>query len=313
VSDPRSLRFASDNHDGSMKKIFLIINPAAARAGERSSRAIAEVLEGAGCHLTVLTTSGPGDAVELCREAVREKADVVAVFGGDGTVMEALEGLVGAEVPLGVIPGGTANLLAGNLRIPNNPAKAAQVVGKGRPRTIDIGRLETEEVTKYFAVGAGAGYDAELMLGTSGDAKRRWGVGAYVSYVMRTAPNIRPIPFRVTIDGSCSELDAASVLVANCREIMPGILSLGHEVALDDGHFDTFILKAHGLLESASLVMQLMRRKVKQTEQVRRMRGREVHVECDTPQPVECDGDVVGTTPFTATIIPGGRTVMVPR
>jgi len=296
-----------------MKKIFLISNPAAARASERSSQAIVEVLEKAGCDLTVMKTSGPGDAVELCREAIREGADVVATFGGDGTVMEALEGLVDADIPLAVIPGGTANLLAGNLSIPNNPGKAARVIVEGRPRTIDIGRLETDEVTKYFAVGAGAGYDAELMSGTSGEAKRRWGRAAYVSYVMRTAPSIRPIPFRVTIDGSCSELDAASVLVANCREIMPGILSLGHEVALDDGHFDTFILKAHGLLESAALVMQLMRQKVRETDQVRRLRGREVRVECDTPQPVECDGDVVGTTPFTATIIPGGRTVMVPR
>jgi len=296
-----------------MKKIFLIANPAAARASERSSRSIVEVLHGAGFALTVLTTSGPGDAVELCREAVREEADVVATFGGDGTVMEALEGLLDADVPLAVIPGGTANLLAGNLRIPNNPAKAAQVIVEGRARTIDIGRIETEEVTRYFAVGAGAGYDAELMSGTSGEAKRRWGWAAYVSFVMRTAPGIRPIPFRVTVDGSCSELDAASILVANCREIMPGILSLGEEVALDDGHFDTFILKAHGLLESAVLVMQLMRQKVRETNQVRRLRGREVHVDCDTPQPVECDGDVVGTTPFTATIIPGGRTVMVPR
>jgi len=296
-----------------MKKIFLITNPAAARASARSSRTIAEVLDGAGCELTVLTTSGPGDAVELCREAVREKADVVATFGGDGTVMEALEGLVDADIPLAVIPGGTANLLAGNLRIPNSPAKAAQVIVEGRPRTIDIGRLVTAEVTRYFAVGAGAGYDAELMSGTSGEAKRRWGWAAYVSYVMRTAPGIRPIPFRVTIDGSCSELDAASVLVANCREIMPGVLSLGDEVALDDGHFDTFILKAHGLLESAVLVMQLLRQRVRETDQVRRLRGREVHVDCDTPQPVECDGDVVGTTPFTATIIPGGRTVLVPR
>jgi len=262
-----------------MKKIFLIANPAAARSSERSSRAIVEVLEKAGCELTVLPTSGPGDAVELCREAAREEADVVAVFGGDGTVMEALEGLLDTDVPLAVIPGGTANLLAGNLRIPNNPARAAQVIVEGRPRTIDIGRLETAEATKYFAVGAG----------------------------------IRPIPFRVTVDGSCSELDAASVLVANCRELMPGILSLGHEVDLDDGHFDTFILKAHGLLESAVLVMQLMRQKVKETDQVRRLRGREVRVECATPQPVECDGDVVGTTPFIATIIPGGRTVMVPR
>ena len=140
-----------------MKKIFLIANPAAARASERSSRAIIEVLEKAGCELTVLTTSGPGDAVELCRDAARGDADVVSVFGGDGTVMEALEGLLDAHVPLAVIPGGTANLLAGNLHIPNDPAKAAQLIVQGRPRTIDIGRLETAEGTKYFAVGAGAG------------------------------------------------------------------------------------------------------------------------------------------------------------
>jgi len=105
-------------------RALLITNPVAARYDELKWHRVAEVLERAGWSTQLAVTGGPDDARELARQAVVAGVDAVAVFGGDGTTMQAASALVGTDVALGLIPGGTGNLLAGNLRIPASPARA---------------------------------------------------------------------------------------------------------------------------------------------------------------------------------------------
>ena len=129
----------------------------------------------------MLATGGPGDARRLAEYGVAERVDVVAVFGGDGTTMQAAAALVGTDVALGVIPGGTGNLLAGNLRIPaRRPARRRALV-TARPRRFDLGRMDRPAGPQYFAVACGAGYDALVMAATLSEHKRRWGMAAYVA------------------------------------------------------------------------------------------------------------------------------------
>jgi diacylglycerol kinase family enzyme len=92
--------------------------------------------------------------------------EMVAVFGGDGTTMQAAGALVGTDVQLGLIPGGTGNLLAGNLRVPASPARAAEILLAGCERRLDLGRVERDDGIHYFAVACGAGYDARVMVET---------------------------------------------------------------------------------------------------------------------------------------------------
>ena len=105
--------------------------------------------------------------------------------------MQAAAALVGTDVALGVIPGGTGNLLAGNLRIPASPARAARALVAGRPRPFDLGRMERPGGPQYFAVACGAGYDARVMAGTLSEHKRRWGMAAYVATTLRLITDIR--------------------------------------------------------------------------------------------------------------------------
>ena len=149
------------------------------------------------------------------------------------------------------------------------------------------------------------------MAETTADQKKRWGVGAYVAFVLRTAHRIRPNPLTLTIDGNTAHHEAASVIVANCAEILPPVLKLGPDVTIDDGVLDVILLKAHGFWGAAMAVWNLFR--MHETPRVRRIRGREVRVETDTPQVVQADGDICGTTPFTATMIAGGLSIMVPK
>ena len=294
-----------------MRRILLIKNPAAARTRERTLDAVVAVLKQAGATVDVELTRCHGDAEAIARRGVESGGvDVVAVYGGDGTMMQAVAGMVGHSAHLGIIPGGTGNLLAGNLGLPRDPRAAAGIVARGEPRRIDLGKVEMADRDRFFAVACGAGYDADIMARTGGEAKRRWGMGAYVSHIVRTVNEIAPTPFSVTIDGKTIELEAAMLLVANCPQVIPPFLSLGRDIAFDDGVLDVVALKARGLAEVTSTVWSLMRRHP-DNAQVRRFSGHEIRVEANPSQAVQLDGDADGRTPFVATVLPGALSVIV--
>lgn len=163
-----------------MTRALIITNPAAARTRPESVETVTRVLRAGGWEVSVLATGGTGDARRLAEEAVRNDVDVVGVFGGDGTTMQAAAALVGVRTALGVLPGGTGNLLAGNLRIPTDPRRAAQALLAGVPRPFDLGRIARADGEHFFAVAAGAGIDARVMAETRSIDKRQWGMGAYI-------------------------------------------------------------------------------------------------------------------------------------
>lgn len=294
-----------------MRRILLIGNPAAARTKTARAHAVAAVMRSAGCEVDLRFTDGPGDAIEIAKNGATAGVDAIAVYGGDGTMMQAVEGMRPCDVPLGIIPGGTGNLLAKNLGLPMRLEEAARVVATGRPRTIDLGQWRAAGRTRYFAVACGAGYDARLMAGTPGPAKRRWGMGAYVQYVIRTAGTIRPGPFHITVDGDRRTLNAALVLVANCRRIVPPFLGLGPNIRYDDGWLDVVTLRARGIAHAASVVWRLLRDAPDDADIVR-LRGRDITIEADSEQPVQLDGEPDGITPFRATILPAGLRILMP-
>ena len=298
-----------------MTRALVITNPAAARTDPLAVSAVMSTLRGAGWEAEVLATGGPGDARLLAEYGVADGVDVVAVFGGDGTTMQAAAALVGTDVALGVIPGGTGNLLAGNLRIPASPARAARALVSARPKQFDLGRMERPGGAQYFAVACGAGYDARVMAGTLSEHKQRWGMAAYVATTLRLIPDIRSTVHAITIDGVEYEANAAMVLVANCGEVIPPFVRLGPGITPDDGLLDVVVVRANSFSQSVRAVWHLLRvtpSTLGDAGYVGYARGREVRVETDPVQPVQLDGEPGGQTPFTASVVPGAIWVMVP-
>jgi len=296
-------------------RALVITNPAAARTRPRTVEIVMQTLRSAGWSAEVLATGGPGDARRLAEYGVANGVDVVAVFGGDGTTMQAAAALVGTEVTLGVIPGGTGNLLAGNLRIPSSPARAARALVTGRPRLFDLGRMERASGPQYFAVACGAGYDARVMTETLSEHKRRWGMAAYVATTLRLMSDIRSIAYVITIDGVAYDAHAAMVLVANCGEVIPPLIKLRAGIRPDDGLLDIVAMRANSFGQSVRAVWDLLRDAPGvegENTYVGYARGREVRVETDPVQPVQLDGEPGGETPFTATVVPGAIRIMVP-
>jgi YegS/Rv2252/BmrU family lipid kinase len=297
-------------------RALLIANLAAARTAWAGIDRVAGTLRDGGWEVEVLATQGPGHARELAEHGVKKNVDVVTVFGGDGTTMQAAAALVGTDVALGVIPGGTGNLLAGNLRIPLSPIRAARALLTAQPQPFDLGRMERPNGIQYFAVACGAGYDARVMAATLSQHKRRWGMAAYVATTLRLIAGIQSTLHIITIDGVQYEAHAAMVLVANCGEVIPRIVRLGPGITPTDGFLDVIVLRADSFSQSVRAVWDLIRLApgvVGGGTFVGHARGREVRVESDEIQPVQLDGEPGGETPFTASVVPGAIRIMVPR
>lgn len=295
-----------------MTRALLITNPVAARTEARAVRAVLDTLRSGGWTVDVLATVRPGDARRFAQEAREQACDVVVCHGGDGTAMQIAAGLIGSGIPLGLVPAGTGNLLAGNLRLPRSPVAAARAMLHGRPLAVDLGAVERGNEVHYFAVACGAGFDAELMARTAAGAKHRWKMGAYVARAVEMLPRVASAPHRITVDGRASDVEAAMVLVANCGEIVPPLLRLGPDIAPDDGWLDVVAIRAEGVISSAAAFWDLLRGATNGASRVWAARGRTVRVEVPghAPRPVQLDGEPAGETPFEARLVPGALSVL---
>lgn len=295
-----------------MSRVLLITNPAAGRSDPRVIRSVCEVLARRGLQVDVAGTTKPDDAGTLARQGVRDGIEIIAVYGGDGTTMRAVHGIVGEPVTLGLIPGGTGNLLAGNLRIPRSPAKAAELLVTGTPRAIDLGRVERGGGVQYFAVNCGAGFDAELMAATSERAKRRWGIGAYIAEAWQRLGDVASVPHRIVVDDVPLETRAATVLVANCGEVIPPFVRLKPDVTPDDGALDVVVLSADGPVDGVGVFWRLLLGGTNGDRGIQYARGRRVRIEATPARPVQLDGEAAGATPVVAEVMPGAIRVLVP-
>ncbi|MBI1967628.1 MAG: diacylglycerol kinase family lipid kinase [Gemmatimonadetes bacterium] len=298
-----------------MTRALLITNPVAARTEARAVTAVRETLRRGGWVVDVLATGGAGDARRFAEEAKGQGFDVLVAYGGDGTAMQVAAAIAGSGIPLGLIPGGTGNLLAGNLRLPRRPVAAARALLKARPRPIDLGAVERADGTHYFAVCCGAGFDAELMRRTESAAKRRWKMAAYVGRALTALPRVTSAVHRITVDGQVRRVPAAMVLVMNCGELIPPFLRLGGQIVPDDGWFDVVALAADGVIASVAAFLRLLRGAANGVGSGRLWTGRGrsvgVAVEAGAPRAVQLDGEVEGETPFEARLVPHALTVLV--
>lgn len=294
-----------------MTRALLITNPFASRAHGNAATTIRDILQKGGWKVDVQATAGPGDARRIAEEARTGGFDVFVSHGGDGTAMQVAAGITGTHITLGLVPGGTGNVLAYNLLLPRTAASAAHALLSARRVPIDLGVVERADGPHYFAVGAGTGFDAQLMADTGLQAKRRWKFGAYLARAALTLPTVRSATHRVVVDGTSTEVRAAMLLILNCGRLAPGFLKLRDGIAPDDGWLDVMAIDADGALQSASAVLELLLEK--RGRRVWWSRGRSVRVERPDGQlhPVQLDGEVTGTTPFEVRLMPRALSVLV--
>lgn len=257
------------------------------------------------------TEDDPGEG--QARAALAEGATLVCPLGGDGTVRAVASGLLGSGRPLGLLPGGTGNLLARNLKLPVDDLEVALTVAlTGRDHAIDVGEVTWDGgEPAIFLVAAGMGLDAEMMASVDPALKRRVGWLAYafsgLGAVLRLGFGVR-----VTADRQRAvSQHARTVLVANCGELAGG-LQLIPEAALDDGKLDTVLASPRSVFGWIAIGVDILSRHRRgHPAFVHLVAGR---VDVATREPVEAqlDGDAVDRrTRMAAVVRPGALTVRV--
>ncbi|MCC6235162.1 MAG: diacylglycerol kinase family lipid kinase [Verrucomicrobiales bacterium] len=293
----------------------VIFNPSA-RGGR--ARALAAWLRSVGAGMELRPTTGPGVASELAREAVREGYEIIGAAGGDGTIYEVLNGI--ADEPggfersrLGIIPLGTANVLAHELHLPADPRAALEILRRGRARTVDCATAEfTDDSggrrTAHFAVVAGAGLDARAVHSVNLRLKKRVGKLAYIAAALGAAFRHRDC-VRCRIGGVVFE--GRAVLAGNGR------LYAGAIPVFNDGSLDSGLLHVRGVRElSVSLLLHCAQAYVTGRwypgRQLASDRVTTLELESDQPTPLQLDGEWVGWLPARLHIRPRSMQVIVP-
>ena len=246
-------------------------------------------------------------------------APLVAVAGGDGTIRAALAVLAGTNVPLAIVPAGTGNVFANALGIPRRATEAVRLVGSGRAVQVDLGRVSWnragagEPGEAVFAVACGLGLDARVMAAATEHLKRRFGFFAYIVATVAEAGKLRPVRFRIDVDGDVHEVEGLLVLIANCGQLIPGIVGPRNPIDPMDGLLDVIVILgpgvAGGLVGSAETLLGAGAPPQRGTRSLR-FRARHVRVESDPPEPVQIDGDPAVADWLEATSLPGALTVL---
>jgi diacylglycerol kinase family enzyme len=304
-----------------MPTVSFVVNGSLARVSGRFVPLCREFAARAGWTAEFLVTEKAENGITAARSAALDGVDLVVAVGGDGTVRGCAEGLAGTGVPLGIVPHGTANLLAKTLGIHAHPRAAlATVLGaadgldlpaalratRSRDRRIDLATADG----KPFTAMAGMGLDAAVITATR--LKHQFG---WLAYALSGAAHLAIPPTRFTIrldDGPPIEREARSVVVGNSG-LLPGGFSLLPEARLDDGLLDVGVLAPHGPLGWARVATRVLTHSHHQDSMLERFQARRIEITARAPLPREIDGEVIapGDT-LTVNVQPGALTIRVP-
>ena len=288
-----------------LKRAAVIVNPTkfADLTDVRSQIDLVCRAEGFGEPIWLETTAadpGTGQA----RQAVAEGAVLVCALGGDGTVRSVAAGLVGTETPMGLLPGGTGNLLARNLDLPVDSITRALVVAlTGKNQRIDVGRLTVDRSGSpaapsvpeehLFLVMAGMGFDAEIMAGAPERLKAQVGPAAYVfSGLGKLIGRTFKVTLRLGQDPILSRR-TRTVVIGNCGRLLGG-LTLMPDAKVDDGLLDVITISPRGPIGWTAVAGKIITRSRRGHALVDHHTAAEVAVRAERSQEVQVDGDTIG-------------------
>jgi YegS/Rv2252/BmrU family lipid kinase len=249
------------------------------------------------------------EAPKRARQAVADGADLLFIWGGDGTIQRCVDAVAGEAVNLAILPAGTANLLANNLGVPINLSAAVDVGLLGDRRQLDVGVLNGER----FAVMAGVGFDAIMMRDADSELKGRFGRLAYVWTGVR-ATHMTSRNVRIEIDGKLWFKGKAScILLGQMGTLAAGIRAFP-DAQPDDGLLEVGVVTAKNALQWARVLSRLVMEDAKHSPLTQMGRGSTVNIRLDRPTTFELDGGArKAKKKFRASVDRGAITVCVPK
>ena len=288
--------------------MMIVFNPVAGRRRAQLLWRVLDVMVANGIRIDLAETARPGHAEALARSAAQAGKTLVVAAGGDGTIAEVANGLMGSTTRLGVIPLGTANVLANELGLPFAPSAVAHALAFGRTRTLWPGLASGASGSRLFVQMLGVGFDAHVVQQLPFPLKRVFGRGAYVLQTLRELPRYRFIPIRLRIDDA--EAEAGSVIISKGR-LYAGRYILAPGARPGEPGFSVALFEHSGpwaaLMYGAALPLDQLWR----APGVRHLRASRVDFIGNQNSPVQTDGDQAGYTPLSVVNAPGPIEIVV--
>lgn len=299
--------------DSLLKKprLLIVLNPMAGRHTQGHINAIITALKQHNINAEVYETRGPGDAITALPKLTPD-FDIVVAAGGDGTVNEVLNGLRGSTVTLGIIPCGTTNVLATELRLPKKPAAIAALLASGHTREIYSGEVNK----RRFGMMVGVGYDAWVVAGVSAELKKKLGKLAYVLSMLRELKNFGRQQYLLHIDDS---IHTATAMVATLGRHYAGSYIFARNARIDEARIDVLLVQT--LNRWAFLLMLLalplgFAEKLPFMKTVKATRVRISHypprADSAAHESLQADGDTVGYLPAELHVLETPLKVLAP-
>lgn len=304
-----SLRKGTRRDGPLFERAKVIVNPASGQ-DETILNTLNTVFRATGLDWDIAITKKAGDASRLAQEAAASgEVDIVAIYGGDGSVMEAAAGLIGSDVPLAILPGGTNNVMSVELGVPKPLADAAALIAgaPARIKPVDMGRLNDH----LFILRVGIGYEAVINETADREMKDRYGGFAYSLAGLKALKDPPIANYKLTLDGQVEEIEGLWVMVANSASLGSPNLNLVHQIDVGDGLLDVIVVRQRDLDSLLSVVTSIA--DVKRVgKPLPHWQVREVMVEADPPMAVTGDGEIWEPTPLVGSVVPHAVKILVP-
>jgi YegS/Rv2252/BmrU family lipid kinase len=294
-------------------RVFLIVNPTAGQG--RAARALptmARCLREGGATCEVFETTRPGEAQTQARQAAREGYDAVVAAGGDGTIHEVLNGVVGSSSALGVIPVGTENIFGKEFNLPFNVAAACRLIRRQTAQTLDVGLCRAANTERYFLLMAGLGFDAQVVRDVSLAFKQRLKSLAFFLTGCATFARYQPMSVTITTEDRTLTANAWEVLISNAKHFGWRV-RISPTVSMDDGLFDVCVFAQPHRWDFAAEALGSLARRLVGGSGVVQFQARRVTVQSAAPLPAQFDGEAIDTraTEVTFEVLPRAVRVIV--
>ncbi len=289
------------------KSVHVIINPAAGK-DEPILKTLNNAFREMGIEWEAFITKEAGDAKRSSEEAAAAGVDVVAAYGGDGTILEVAAGLRGTNVPLVILPGGTANALSVELGIPRELSAALSLLTdpNTRLRPLDMGEVQGR---LFFHMGIG--FEGEMVRDTERENKDRSGLFAYIFSALKNLRNPAMANYAMLIDGQQVEAQGINCMITNFGSIGVAGLTVSKAIDMSDGLLDVIVIQDITLRSALSAAADAISTG-EFSASLLQWQAREVTVIVDPPQPVTCDGEIFEVKNIIARIVPGAVLALVP-
>ena len=288
-------------------RALIIANPISGRGrGNRAAHELQQSLAGRGVTSRLAITRARGEARQLTVEEAA-KFDLVVAVGGDGTLNEIVDGLPRDGPSLGLLPAGTANVLALELGIPTDPAGCADVVLGGHTRALNLMEVNGRRAFLTVSVGFDAAVLEEL-------ERHRAGAISKLSYIipaLKTFWRYRPPCLSVAVDREPAR-PFGQCFVTNVRMLGTRLLRFDQTPILEDGRAETYLCQGRSRWNLVRYVLRMIVGRLSHASDVEFRRARYVHIEAEHPVPYEVDGDFAGRTPVTIRVVPEPLRILAP-